>query len=329
MSELINKYAFDIDVSADTYSGEQALPYVGAATLGAETIAKGRARLIEGVTGKAVVNGTTIADPIVAANCATVDGANMTLTEQVATLSDLLVSEQVCRKTIFPTYIAAQNRMNRDGDLPPAFADFVLLHLAQRAGDHLETLMWAGASPFGVGFLSNDGVVDEAGIDASAMKDFAEADIESNGTSKTNIDDALHKVMETVYNTCPAIVNKPGFGIYMSYHSYGLYQAYLAETANFDNRGYGAAGLQDATYMGYPIYPTDGIPHGGSNIPAFVATYPENLVVATNNYTADSSASIIPRYKYDGSDNVQCVMRFAVGVQVGVPTDGVVGANFG
>ena len=90
-----NKYAFDVNVSANTYSGELALPYVGAATLGAESIAKGRMRLIEGVTRKAVVNNITVADPIVAAACATTDGANVTIAEQVATLSDLMVSEQI------------------------------------------------------------------------------------------------------------------------------------------------------------------------------------------------------------------------------------------
>ncbi len=318
-----NKYAFDIDVSADTYSGEQALPYVGAATLGAETIAKGRARLIEGVTGKAVVSGLSVADPIVAANCSTVNGANITLTEQVATLSDLLVSEQICRKTIFPTYIAAQNRMNRDGDLPPSFSDFMLLHLAKRAGDHLEDLMWAGSTPFGTGFLSNDGTVDEAGIDASACKDFAEADIATNGGTVASIDNALETVITKVYDTKPEITEKPGFGIYMSYAKYGLYLQHLA-AQGYDNR-YQGADLRTATFMGFPVYPCAGIP---GSVPVFLATYPENLVVATNNFTADSEASIIPRYKYDGSDNVQATMRFAVGVQTAVATDGVVGFNF-
>jgi hypothetical protein len=320
-----NKYAFDIDVSADSYSGEQALPYVGAATFGAETIAKGRARLIEGVTGKAVVSGLTVADPIVAASCSTTDGANVTLTEQVATLSDLMVSEQICRKTIFPTYIAAQNRMNRDGDLPPSFSDFLLLHLAQRAGDHLETLMWAGdsGSVFGTGFLSNDGVVDEAGIDASACKDFVEADISANGSTVANIDDALTAVMTRVYSQVPEITDKPGFGIYMSYAKYGLYLQHLA-AQGYDNR-YQGADLRTATFMGFPVYPCAGIP---SSAEVFVATYPDNLVVATNNFTADAEASLIPRYKYDGSDNVQATMRFAVGVQTAVATDGVVGFNF-
>ena len=46
---IAKKYDFDIDASVNSYAGELALPYVTAAVLGAETINKGRVRLIEGV----------------------------------------------------------------------------------------------------------------------------------------------------------------------------------------------------------------------------------------------------------------------------------------
>ena len=59
-----------------------------------------------------------------------------------------------------------------------------------------------------------------------------------------------------------------------------------------------------------------------------VFTYPDNLVVGANSYTADISAQLIPTYQYDGSDNVRAALRFAVGVQTGVAGDGVVGFNF-
>lgn len=317
-----NKYAFDVTVAANTYSGELALPYVGAATLGAESIAKGRMRLIEGVTRKAVVNPISVADPIVAANCSTTNGANITVNEQVATLSDLMVSEQVCRKTIFPTYIAAQNRMNRDGELPPAFSDFLLLYTAQRAGEHLEKLMFQGdsGSVFGTGFLSNDGVIDEAGIDASACADFAEADL-GTAFQKSTILGHMDSVFETAAAT-PAILDKPGCGFYVSYEAYAFFQQAIADKGTEGNYN---KDLKSVTYLGYPVYPTAGIPN---NKDVMIFTYPDNLVVATNNFTADTEAQLIPRYQYDGSDNVQVTLRFAVGVQTAVAADGVVGFNF-
>jgi hypothetical protein len=319
MSNL-KKYDFDITVTGGTYAGELALPYVTAALLGAETIAKGRCRLIEGVQYKAVINNLTTTDTIQAANCAFNDGADLELTEQVVELSDLAVMEVICRGTLFPTWVAAQGSMNRDGDIPIEFTDFLMASVAQRTGTNLESLIWAGAAPFGVGLLSNDGVVDEAGIDASAMKDFTEAVVAAAFTA-ANILDQLDIVFAAAAAT-PGILQKPGAGFYMSYEAYAFFLQAIA--AQSTNQGYNQD-LGGATYLGYPVYATAGIPNADD---ALVFTYPENIVVGTNNYTPDTSAQLIPAYAYDGSDNVKVAMRFGVGVNVAVPGDGVVGFAF-
>ena len=59
--------------------------------------------------------------------------------------------------------------MDRNGNLPGTFEDFLLASVAAKAGEQLENSIWKGSSPFGVGFLSNDGTLDEAGADASAQ----------------------------------------------------------------------------------------------------------------------------------------------------------------
>ena len=171
------KYDFDITVTDNTYAGELALPYVTAAVTGAETITNNRCRLIEGVVNKAVISNLGLTDVIQAADCAGTDGANTSLTEQIVTLNDLMVKETICRKTMFPTWIAAQGRMRRDGNIPPEFAEFLLSSVAAKAGQNLETLLWSGdaGAVWGLGLLSNDGAIDEAGIDASAMADFTDS----------------------------------------------------------------------------------------------------------------------------------------------------------
>lgn len=322
MSNL-KKYDFDITVAANTYAGELALPYVTAALLGAETIAKGRCRLIEGVQFKAVINTLTTADTIQAANCSFNDGADLTLGEQVVELSDLAVMETICRGTLFPTWVAAQGSMNRDGDLPIEFTDFLMASVAQRTGTNLETLMWQGdaGAVFGVGLLSNDGVIDEAGIDASAMADFVEADTGAAAWTAANILTNLSLIFDAA-SAIPGILQKPGCGFYVSYEAYAFFLQAIA--AQSTNQGYNQD-LGGATYLGYPVYPTPGIPN---TVDVAVFTYPENVVVGTNNYTADTSAQLIPAYAYDGSDNVKVAMRFGVGVNVAVPGDGVVGFNF-
>jgi len=318
---MSKKYNFDITVTDNTYAGELALPYVTAAVTGAETIANNRCRLIEGVVHKAVVSNLGITDPIQASGCDGTSGTNLALTEQVLTLNDLMVKETICRGTLFPTFIAAQGRMRRDGNIPPDFAEFLLATVANKTGENLESLMWAGdSSIFTLGLLSNDGTIDEAGIDASAMAGFTEA-VTDAAFDATNILGNMDTVFAGVAAT-PGILAKEGAGFYMSYEAYAFMQQAIA--AQGTDLGYNRD-LKTVTYLGYPVYPTAGIPNTADVI-AF--TYPDNIVVGTNAYTGNEAAQLIPAYQYDGSDNVKVTMNFAVGVQTGVAADGVVGFDF-
>jgi len=316
------KYDFDIDVTSNTYAGELALPYVTAAVLGAETINKNRVRLMEGIVGKAVINGLSFTDVIQAAGCSGADGGDLTLTTQTLTLNDLMVKEVICRKTILPTFVGAQGRMRRDGNIPPTFSEFLMSALAAQTGTSLENLMWQGATTtFPLGFLSNDGVIDEAGIDASACKDFIEHDTAATAWSATTILGHMSGVFDAA-QAVPGILQKPGCGFYLSYEAYAFFLQAMA--AQNTGPGYNQA-MEGATYLGYPVYPTPGIPNA---VDVMVFTYPDNLVVGTNAYSGNEQASLIPVYQYDGSDNVKASLDFSVGVQVAVPTDGVVGFNF-
>ena len=325
---MSRKYDFDITVAANTYAGDLALPYVSAAINAAETISKNRCRMIEGITRKAVINNVVSTNPLQEASCTPANANVLTLSEQVLTLNDLMVYEEVCRKTVFPTWVAAQGKMRRDGDLPVEFTDFLLSLVAAKAGEQLETLLWRAdaGSLWGVGFLSNDGIIDEAGIDASACADFTEADTGATAWSASNILTVYGMVYDKVMAN-PAVVMKPGFGFYCSYEAYGFYLQALATSGS--NQGVNMLGANQAfnavSYMGYPLYPTIGIPN---TVDVMVATYPENLVVGTNEYSADTQAKFIPRYQYDGKNSVVVSMNFACGIQTAVPTDGVVGFDF-
>ena len=319
---IAKKYDFDIDATVNTYAGELALPYVTAAILGAETINKDRCRLIEGVVGEAVISGIGFTDVLQASACAGTDGSNLSLTEQVLMVNSLMVKEEICRGTMFPTWIAAQGRMQRNGDIPVTWTDFLLAATAAQAGNSLESLLWVGATTtFPLGFLSNDGTVDEAGIDASACQDFVEADTGAGVWSATTILAALDIIFATAQSV-PGILHKPGCGFYVSYEAYAFYLQAMA-TQN-TGPGYNQS-MEGATYLGYPVYPTPGIPN---SVDVAVFTYPDNLVVGTNAYSGEEQAALIPVYMYDGSDNVKVSMDFAVGVQTAVAGDGVVGFNF-
>ena len=314
---LSKDYQFNITVTDNTYAGKLALPYVTAAVKSPDTIAKGYVRQIDGLNSKAVISNLGISDPVQAAACdfSTSDApANLALTEQVLTLADMKVNQEVCRGKIFPTWIG--ENMDRNGNLPGTFEDFLLSTVAAKAGAHIENMIWKGSSPFGVGFQSNDGSLDETGADASAMKDFHEVDLDGAITTADILDD-LAAVYDKVVASVQGILSKPGFGFYMNHKTYALYAQKLAAATTYQQLG-AAGDFTNLTYMGFPIYVCPGMFND-----TIVATYPENLVVGTNLATDWTEARVIPTYQYDGSDNVRIVMNFAMGVQTAVATDGV------
>jgi hypothetical protein len=312
---LSKEYQFDIDVSAYTsYAGKLALPYVTAAVKSPDTIAKGYVRTIDGLNKSARITNLGISDPVVAAACGFSSENDTSLTEQVLTLTDLKVNEEICRGTVFPTWIG--ENMDRNGNLPGTFQDFLLASVAAKAGEQIENMIWKGSSPFGIGFQSSDGALDEAGADASACKDFFEVDLDG-AISTNDILTDLGAVYNSVVANASGMLSKPGFGFYMNQKTYAIYAQKLAAETTYQQVG--AAGtFTGLTYMGFPIYVCPGMFND-----TIIATYPENLVVGMNAATDYTEVSIIPTYQFDGSDNIRIVMNFAMGVQTAVPTDGV------
>ena len=318
--QLSKRREFDITVNGDTYAGVHAMPYVTAALRSPDTVAKGYVRILDGLTKSAVINNIACANPIVAAACSFTSGNDTSTSEQVLSLTDLKVNEEICRGTIFPTWMG--QGMDRNGDLPQSFSDFLLQVVAGKAAAQLEIGIWQGAVPFGTGFLSDDGTQDEPGADASQLKDFTEVDFADALAASDILTD-----MASVYDAAVGIAgltSKPGFGFYMNAKTYAFLIQALANAGS--NQGINSLGVAQSfegiTYFGFPIYVCPGMFDD-----VIVATYKENLVFGTNLTTDWTEARVIPTYQYDGSDNVRIVMNFALGVQCAVAADGVYGST--
>ena len=321
---LSKEYQFDIDVTADNYVGKLALPYVTAAVKSPDTVAKGYVRQIDGLRKAANLTGLSLNDPVKAAVCDFDDNdISLDQTLQTLTLTDLEVNQEVCRGTIFPTWLG--EGMARNGDIPTGFSDFLLSTVAAKAGESIENGIWLADTGgiYGTGFLSNDGVFDQAGADASACKDFVESTIAA--ITNANAVDQFAQVYNDAVANVPGILNKPDVGFYVGLKTYGLYMQELAKAGN--GQGINSLGtnqtLDGMTYLGIPIRVCPGMPAD-----CIILTYRDNLVYGTNLATDWTEARIIPTYQYDGSDNVRIVMHFAIGVQTAVAGDGVFGATF-
>ena len=327
--QLSKHREFDITITGDTYAGVQALPYVTAALRSPDTIAKGFVRTIDGLNKSAVISNVASGNCVVAADeCGVVDGARVSTTEQVFTLTDLKVNEEICRQTVFPTWMG--QGMDRNGNLPQVFGDFLLQVVAGKAAAQLEIGIWQGQSPFGIGFLSSNGNPNEAGADGGACAGFSEYTIDAtlqstDSTAAGFILDMMGGVYSLAASDVSGILTKPGAGFYVNNKTYGLYIQALAAAGSNQGQITGVgfnAQADTATYFGYPVYRCPGMFND-----VIVFTYPENLVVGSNSATDYTEARLIPAYEYTGGDEVRIAMNFAVGVQTAVASDGIYGSE--
>ena len=318
---LNKKRNFDIEIIADSYAGKLALPYVAAAVKSPDTVAKGFVRQIDGLNKSAVLGNVGSPTPVVADACGFSDGSNTTFDEQVLTLTQYKANEEVCRGTVFPTWIG--ETMARNGDLPTNFSDFLMATVAANAGQQIENGIWVGkldGANNSTGFLSNTGTFDGAGFVGAALAGFSEQAI----TTMTNANtvDQLALVYDKAVTDVPGILSKPDIAFYVNIKTYGLYmqELALAGTGQGINQLGTNQALQNMTFLGIPILVCPGMPDDG-----IVLTYKSNLVYGTNLATDWTEASIIPTYEYMGNDAVRIIMNFAVGVQCAVAGDGVLG----
>ena len=319
MNKNIKKYEFaNPTIGANTYAGQQSLPYVSAAVKANLTVTSGAVRTVDGFNSKVVISNLSVADPLGAASC-TFNATDTTLGESVISLTDFNVNIQYCRGTIYDTWVG--QGMDRNGNLPGSFEDFVLETLVANVGQAIENEMWQGGGNWGTGFLSNDGSFGTVSFGNGAMASFATQEFSADPSS-ANILDNLNEVYSKVVSDKSAILSKPGFGFYMSQQMYSYYAMKLGSATTFQQLG-SAGEFKGLTFMGYPIYICPGMFND-----AIVATYPENLVLASNARSDMNEVRVIPAYQYDGSDNINVVMKFAAGVGCGIAGDGVVGYNF-
>ena len=141
------------------------------------------------------------------------------------------VNEEICRGTVFPTWIG--ENMQRNGDIPTTFSDFLMATVAANAGQQIENGIWRGildGSNNSVGFLSNDGVFNADGWAASATASFQGQAI--TAVTNTNAVDQFALVYDNAVAKVPGILSKPDVCFYVSLKTYGLYMQELAASGN-------------------------------------------------------------------------------------------------
>ena len=296
-----------------TYAGELALPYINAAILSGDTLAKGYVTLKEGVKYKAVLKKLANSASLVqAAGCDFSQQGSLTLTESVLEVKDLMTNLELCKKEFAQDWEAAQTGRGFINDVVPAnFADFLIGYAAAKVGETIEFTIWQGDTA-GT-YTSFDGFEKKlkAGLSGSADQTWA-ATLDAS-TVIAN--------MNAVINALPsALIGSPDTKLYVNRATAQYYRQ--AITALGYMQMYQAGDEFNLQFNGYDIYVCPGMSTG-----TIVAAQPSNLFVGVDANSDFAEVKVVDMSLTDASDNVRMAMRYRCGVQVGILTDCVIGHN--
>lgn len=306
--------ADSLTINSSTYAGELALPYINAAILSGDTLAKGYVTLKEGVKFKAVLKKLSNAASLVQAgsNCDFSQAGSLNLDEAVLTVTDLKVNLELCKREFASDWEAAQTGRGFINDVVPSnFQDFLIGYAAAKVAETIELTIWQGDTAGTYSSFNGFEKALKAGLSGSADQTWGATLSASNIIANLT---ALTAALPA------ALIGNPNAKIYMNRATAQFYRQ--AVTALGYMYQWQAAADFNMQFDGYDIYVCPGLSTG-----TIVIAEPTNLFVGVDANSDFAEVKVVDMSLTDASDNVRMAMRFRVGVQVGILTDCVIGHN--
>jgi hypothetical protein len=299
-----------------TYAGEFAGKYISAALLSSPTLEQGNIEIKPNVKYKEVIKKlATDSNVIKDATCDFTDTATITLTERILQPEEFQVNLELCRKDFHSDWEAVQMGYSAFDNLPPAFSDFLIAHVAGLVAEKNEQNIWGGVT-------GNAGEFDGITVLAAADADVNDA---ANGGetafSSTNIITLLENVVDSLPS---AVYGKEDLTIYMPTIAW---QSYIRQLGGYAANGVGAAGYENRGSQWYNMgnaLSFDGIKcvlAPGMPTNHIVAGQKSNFYFGTGLLSDHQEVKLLDMADLDGSQNVRVVMRFTAGVQYGIGSD--------
>jgi hypothetical protein len=296
-------------LSNSTYAGELALPYIHAALLSGDTIAKGYVTLKEGVKYKAVLKKLSSGNLVQSWDCAFTDDTDLTLAESVLTVTDLKVNLEVCKSQFAKDWEAMSTGRGFANDVVPAnFSDFLIGYAAANVAQNIEFNIWQGDFGGAGSYTAFDGLEKKIKAATTLETDWASM---SASTVIAN--------MQAVLALLPAsLIGDPEVKVYVNRATAQFYkQAVAALGYAFEYNAFKEFNLQ---IDGYDIYVCPGISNG-----TVVVSRPDNLFVGVDANSDFAEVKVVDMSLTDASDNVRMAMKFRVGTAVGFGSDVAIG----
>jgi len=294
-----------------TYAGEFAGKYISAALLSADTIEGGGITVKPNVKYKEVMKKLATDAIVKNATCDFADTSTVTLTERILQPEEFQVNLELCKKDFRSDWEAVQMGYSAYDQLPPAFADFMIGHVAAKVAEKMETNIWQGVNAT-AGEFDGFEVLWEADTDV----------IDVTGTTVTaaNVITELGKVVDAIPST---LYGKEDMYIYVSQN---VARAYVRALGGFAANGLGAAGInnQGTTWFNGGDLAFDGVKlfvASGLSDNTMAAAQKSNLFFGTGLLSDSQEVKLLDMADLDGSQNVRVIMRFTAGIQYGLGSE--------
>ena len=294
-----------------TYAGEFGKKYISAALLSASTIENGGIEVKPNIKFKEVIKKIATDAILKNATCDFDPTSTVTLTERVIQPEEFQVNLQLCKKDFHSDWEAVSMGYSAFDSLPPAFADYLLAHVAAKVAEKNEQNIWRGAT-------ANAGEYN--GFVALATADSDVVDVVGTTITASNVIAELGKVVDAIP---AALYGKEDLYIYVSQN---VARAYVRALGGFGASGLGANGTNamgtqwfnngSLSFDGVKIFVANGLPAN-----YMMAAQKSNLYFGTGLLNDMNEVKVIDMADIDGSQNVRVIMRMTAAVQYGIGSE--------
>jgi len=294
-----------------TYAGEFAGKYISAALLSADTIEGGGITVKPNVKYKEVMKKLATDAIVKDATCDFSDTSTVTLTERILQPEEFQVNLELCKKDFRSDWEAVQMGYSAYDQLPPAFADYMIGHVAAKVAEKMETNIWQGTN-------ATAGEFD--GFETLWAADGDVVDVVGTTVTAANVIDELGKVVDAIP---AALYGKEDMYIYVSQN---IARAYVRALGGFGANGLGGNGLnaQGTTWYNGGDLAFDGVKlfvASGLSDNTMAAAQKSNLFFGTGLLSDAQEVKLLDMADLDGSQNVRVIMRFTAGIQYGIGSE--------
>ena len=288
-----------------TYAGEFAKEYIAAMLQESPTIGKGLLTIKPNIKFKEVVKVLGTSDLVQNQTCDFSPTGSVTLTERILEPKRLQVNLRLCKESFRSDWEAIDMGFSAWDTLPKTFSDFLVANVIESVAAQNEHDIWqyGAITGFTALFKADSTVVDITKV---------------TGLTSATIQPELAKMA----NAVAALANGKNHKIFMAKDLAMLYLISLGGFAsNIGANGYKGEGPQglgqisQLSFAGIPIEVVD-LPSG-----EMVALDPKNAWIGFGLLSDQNMVQVIDQTPIDGSDNVNIVLKYSLGVQYGIGSE--------